>query len=133
MRSTAGHLKPAIDWAIAENSRTGSKFFGRIDTTKIAVAGQSCGGGLAVEAAADPRITTIGIFNSSSTRRTPEPGRDVNAAEFSAQARTRTDAIHSPVLYITGDEAHDIGYPAGHEIFKHLIRLWTPPSFDKAG
>lgn len=123
MRSTADHLKQAIDWAIAENSKRGSKFYGRIDTGKIAVAGQSCGGGLSVEAAADPRVTALAILNSSGTRLTPAPGSNVNAAEFTAQAKARTDAIHSPVLYLTGDETHDIGYPIGYEIFNYLTKV----------
>ena len=52
----------AIDWAVRENSRKGSKFYGKLDTTKIAAAGQSCGGGQAFDIAGDPRLTTVGIL-----------------------------------------------------------------------
>jgi hypothetical protein len=124
LKSDAGHLKQAIDWAIAENGRRGSKFYGRIDTVKIAVAGQSCGGALAAEAAADSRVTTLAIFNSASTSLTPLPGSNVaNAADFTAKARARMDGVHSPVMYLTGDEAHDGGYPVAHEIFKYLTKV----------
>ena len=57
-------LVDAIDWAIAENSRRTSKYHGRIDTTKIAVMGQSCGGIETYEVAADPRLTTTVLWNS---------------------------------------------------------------------
>ncbi|MFD0200400.1 MULTISPECIES: poly(ethylene terephthalate) hydrolase family protein [Saccharothrix] len=57
-------LVDAIDWAIAENSRRTSKYYGRIDTTKIAVMGQSCGGIETYEVAADPRLTTTVLWNS---------------------------------------------------------------------
>jgi hypothetical protein len=39
-------LVDSTDWAIAENSRRTGKYHGRLDTTKIAVMGQSCGGEL---------------------------------------------------------------------------------------
>lgn len=57
-------LTEAIDWAIAENSRRTSKYHGRIDTTKVAVMGQSCGGIETYEVAADPRLTTTVLWNS---------------------------------------------------------------------
>lgn len=36
-------LRAAIDWALAENARPGSRYFGRIDPDAIAVSGFSCG------------------------------------------------------------------------------------------
>ena len=42
--STSAQQIEAIDWAIAENSRAGSPYFGKLDPTKVAVMGQSCGG-----------------------------------------------------------------------------------------
>ena len=60
----SGMLTDSIDWAIAENSRRTSKYYGRIDTTKIAVMGQSCGGIETYEVASDPRLTTTVLWNS---------------------------------------------------------------------
>jgi hypothetical protein len=123
MRSNADHLKQAIDWAIAENGRQGSKFYGRIDVTKIGVGGQSCGGGLATTAAADPRVTAVGIFNSG-TRLTPGPGATAtSAAEARAQGQARLDAIHSPTLILTGDERQDIAFGGGRETFGYLSKV----------
>ncbi len=61
-------LVDAIDWAVAENSGAGSKYRGRIDTTKVAVMGQSCGGIETYEVADDPRITTTVLWNSGLLR-----------------------------------------------------------------
>ena len=58
-------LTASIDWAIAENSRTGGKFAGRINTDKVAVMGQSCGGAQSLAIAEDPRIDTIMMWNST--------------------------------------------------------------------
>jgi hypothetical protein len=62
--SPADMLK-GLDYAIAENGRRDSKFFGKIDPTKVAVMGQSCGGGQAFNAARDPRVTTVVALNST--------------------------------------------------------------------
>ena len=35
-------LEAAIDWALAENRRSGSRYFGRIDPNQIAISGFSC-------------------------------------------------------------------------------------------
>jgi dienelactone hydrolase len=131
MRSNADHLRQAIDWAIAENSRQGSRFFGKLDTTKIGVGGQSCGGGLATQVAADPRVTAVGMFNSGSrlTNATPQPGSNASPEEARKRAQAQLDAIHSPVLYLTGDEQRDIAFPGGRDSFEYLtkvpvIRIW---------
>jgi hypothetical protein len=125
MRSNANHLKQAIDWAIAENGRAGSKFYGRIDTTKVGVGGQSCGGGLATQVAADARVTTVGIFNAGSRLAAPQaaPGSNANPEEARARAKAQLDAIHSPVLYLTGDEKLDIAFPGGRDSFDYLTKV----------
>ena len=54
-----------LDWAIAENNRHDSPLYGKLDTSKVATIGQSCGGPQAFKAAKDPRITTVVALNSS--------------------------------------------------------------------
>jgi hypothetical protein len=51
-------MKTAIDWAIAESTREGSPFIGKIDTTKIAAMGYSMGSLATFTIANDPRLTT---------------------------------------------------------------------------
>jgi hypothetical protein len=64
---TVNDLKAAIAWAKRENARPGAPLKGKIETRRVAVMGQSCGGGLAIEMGADPRVATIGVFNYGTT------------------------------------------------------------------
>jgi len=61
--------KAAIDWVMQATTTTttagtGSGKYSNIDTSRLAVAGQSCGGTQAYSISMDPRVTAIGIFNS---------------------------------------------------------------------
>src|SRR5687767_9714210 len=48
-RATADNLRKAIEWAEAENRRTGSPLIGKMALDRVAVMGQSCGGYLSIE------------------------------------------------------------------------------------
>ena len=63
-QSNADDLRAALNWAEAEAKRDGSPLKGKITTDKMAVMGQSCGGFLSVSLGLDPRVDTIGVFNS---------------------------------------------------------------------
>ncbi|MEO6080878.1 MAG: hypothetical protein ABIQ86_14075 [Steroidobacteraceae bacterium] len=86
--ANADSLKAGIDWAEKENARAGSPLAGKIDTTQVAVMGQSCGGRLSLELGADPRVKTIGVFNAG-----------VKPADFKLLA-----PLHGPVLMINGHD-----------------------------
>ena len=118
-RSTVEHMKQAIDWAVQQNTLASSKFRGRLDTSKIAVAGQSCGGGLAAQLASDPRVTTVGMFNSG-TRLSPAGGGN---APDPAASKKLLDAIHTPILYVTGDAERDIAFAGAQDSFSYLTRV----------
>jgi para-nitrobenzyl esterase len=111
-------LTQAIDWAVAENQRRGSPFYGRINPRWIAVSGWSCGGLQALEVAADPRVRTAvihssGIFADNS----PIPGITITKAAL--------QKLHAPILYILGGPG-DIAYPNGMDDFK---RIDSVPAF----
>lgn len=86
VQATAASLTAAIDWADRENTRAGSPLNGKIDTKHVAVMGQSCGGVLAITLGADPRVGTIGVFNSG------------------VQGSGPLLKLHGPVLLINGHE-----------------------------
>ena len=87
-RATADNLRKGMDWAEAENTRAESPLKGKIAVDKMAIMGQSCGGFLSIELGADPRVDTIGVFNSGAQ------GDNVG----------RLKALHGPVLLINGHE-----------------------------
>jgi dienelactone hydrolase len=97
-RATADNLKAAIDWAEQENARTGSPLNGKIETKKVAVMGQSCGGALSITLGADPRVGTIGVFNSGLQPSAP------NAAPSAFPSMDALKKLHGPVLLINGHE-----------------------------
>ena len=99
-RATAGDLGAALDWAEAENARGGSPLAGKIAIDRMAVMGQSCGGFMSVTLGADPRVDTIGPFNSGVSA----GGR--GGADIGALAD-----LHGPVLLINGGEV-DFMYEA---------------------
>src|SRR6186997_810784 len=63
-QSNADDLRAALNWAETEAKRDGSPLKGKIATDKMAVMGQSCGGFLSVALGVEPRVKTIGVFNS---------------------------------------------------------------------
>jgi dienelactone hydrolase len=100
-QATADDLRSAVDWAEKENARAGSPLNGKIATDKIAVMGQSCGGFLSITLGADPRVDTIGVFNSGA-----QPRRDPNApaTPFVIPDFDALEKLHGPVLLINGHE-----------------------------
>ena len=106
-------LKQGIDWAVAENTRQGSKFYGKLDTSKVAVMGMSCGGVVALGAGVDPRASTVGIWDSGTTM----IGNQKDAAT------ANRDKLHTSVLYISGDADLDIGYAPAHVDFAAINNL----------
>lgn len=122
--TTARQLLDAVDWAIAENGRKGSRFEGRIDTGKIAVMGQSCGGLQAIDAAHDPRVTTLGVWNSGTF---PGEGRGWAMAAAPKADKAYLKALRVPTLYITGEPA-DVAFPNAEDdvdrIEAPVFRAW---------
>jgi hypothetical protein len=93
----------AIEWAERETARDGGAFYRRIDVTRIAVGGHSCGGLQALAVSNDPRIDTTLVLNSGIYN---VPGRGRSRVQVDKSQLTR---LHAPTLYLTGgpsDIAH---------------------------
>jgi hypothetical protein len=110
----------AIDWATAQNTLQGGKYKGKLDLSKVAVAGQSCGGLQAIEASLDPRVTTTmvcnsGVLNTSAgaPQMPSNPSKDI------------LQKMRVPMVYIIGGPS-DVAYPNSADDFK---RIETVPVF----
>jgi len=107
--ATGAHLTQAINWGIAENTRAGSPLRGKIDTDRVAMMGQSCGGLMAIEVANDPRVDTLVIWNSG-VFNTPPPGmgRLTSATkEHLARIRATTAYFNGGVSDIAFENSND--------------------------
>ena len=91
---TGTHLIQAIDWAIKENARAGSPLAGKIDVETVAMMGQSCGGLMAIEAAHDPRVDTLVIWNSGVF--------NTGMASLTTATKATLATIHSNTAYFNG-------------------------------
>lgn len=86
-------MQEVIDWLTAENDRPCSPYYQKVDLSKIAVAGQSCGGMMAMSAAGDKRVTTAIIANSG----------------LFARDQKVYAALHGPLAFLIGGRA-DIAF-----------------------
>lgn len=111
--TTPQQLGAAISWALAENARPGSAYYGLIDPKAIAVSGFSCGGLQALLNAVDPRVATVVMMNSGLF-----PEGATTMAGMTADKRL-LQTIHTPILYVLGGPT-DIAYTAGMDDFAHI-------------
>jgi hypothetical protein len=147
----SAQLLEALDWATTENKRKDSKYYQKLDPSKFAVFGHSCGGLQALEVAPDPRVTTVlvmdsGIFGPGGSPRAgmppggapkagmppggapkaggPEGGAPKMPAMGGAMAVTKDvlQKLHSPVIYIVGGEK-DIAYPQAIDDFAKIDKV----------
>ena len=114
-----------------------------MDTTKIAVAGMSCGGLQALEVSTDKRISTTLVCNSGilgagglggngkkggdpvSEQKggAPQPGQKGGGmGGMPAVSKDLLAKLHSPIIYILGDST-DIAYANGMDDFKRIEKL----------
>jgi hypothetical protein len=92
-------LRAALDWADKESSRDGSPLKGKIAVKKMAAMGSSCGGFLSIEVGADPRVKTIGVFNSGVMHLDPK-----NPPPFPIPDVALLTKLHGPVLLVNGNK-----------------------------
>jgi len=115
-RTQVSELTEAVDWALAENQRTGSPYFGRIDAAQIAYSGWSCGGVQALQVAKDPRVKTLVIHNSGVLNNGPTTMTGMSVGKEVLQT------LHTPVIYIEGGPT-DIAYENGMDDFKRIAHV----------
>lgn len=107
-------LTDAINWAVAQNADKNSQYYGKLDVTKIAVAGMSCGGLQTLEVATDPRVKTAMICNSGIL---PTPG--AGRGGMPALTKDHLEKVHVPMIYILGGKS-DMAQPNGMDDFRRI-------------
>ncbi|MCO6044038.1 family 43 glycosylhydrolase [Aeoliella sp. ICT_H6.2] len=90
-RTEATMLTDAIDWIAAQNSDESSSYHERVDLSKIASGGQSCGGAQILAVAADSRIKTYMMFNSG-----------MGEMSMAGASKESLSDLHGPIVYIVG-------------------------------
>jgi dienelactone hydrolase len=96
-------LIAAIDWLQREAADRSSRFYQKVETSRVAAMGMSCGGLMAYNVSHDPRVATVGIWNSGLL----QPDEKIFAG------------LHSPVIIVTGGET-DIAYANGKRDFETM-------------
>jgi dienelactone hydrolase len=111
-KSTVTDVLAGLDLATKANAGS-SSYRGKLDLKRVAVAGTSCGGLQALQAAADPRIKAVvglhtGFFDDD---RAPQTG--------SQTSKSQLRDVHLPILYILGGP-RDIAYANGMDDFERI-------------
>lgn len=99
----AAGLLESLDWAVS-----GRELRKRIDGSKVAVMGHSCGGLQALAVGSDPRIDTVILFASGVYNRLG------NGLSRVSVAKADLEKIKVPIAYFLGGES-DIAFPNGKD------------------
>jgi dienelactone hydrolase len=91
----SSQLIDGVTWAVRENSRPGSIYFKRLDPSKVAAMGHSCGGLQALDISNDPRIVTTVIWDSGIYVR---PGGRSGVRI----TKNKLKELHAPIAYFNG-------------------------------
>jgi dienelactone hydrolase len=130
----SAQLLEALDWATAENKRKDSKYYQKLNPSKFAVAGHSCGGMQALEVGADARVSATlpmdsGLFAGGLPKMgPPKTGAPKEGAQpkmgmaLPTIGKDHLQKLHSPVLYIDGGKS-DMAYPNGEDDFARIDRV----------
>jgi len=121
-QETADDVRAAIDWAAKENARSDSPLKGKIALDKVAVMGQSCGGFLSIVLGADPRVKTIGVFNSGVQDAAPAAQAKGKGGGSPQPTPDALPKLHGPVLIINGGEP-DFMLAASSATFDQIEKL----------
>jgi len=112
-KTTKEDMIASIDWAFAENNRTESKFYGKIDISNVCAMGQSCGGIQVLDISNDPRITLLTMWNSGLFA-----ASNNNAFNGLSRDKAMLGKLRQPIAYFVGDT--DIARPNAEDDFAYI-------------
>ena len=112
-QTTGAQMIEALDWLNSAPDLP-EELLQNVQTDSVAVMGQSCGGLMTVEAAADPRIDTIGVINSGVMGGASPRGMSVPIV-----SKDDLNLIQTPALYINGG-TNDVAFENSNDDFERL-------------
>lgn len=107
--TTSEMLIDAMDFAVAENSRAGSKYQGKLDVDNITAMGQSCGGLEAIDASSDPRVDSTILWNSGIFA----------SGGIGGVGKDALNELHGPVAWLNGGPS-DIAYSNAQDDYQRV-------------
>ena len=115
--TSAQQMIDAIDWAQAL-AQQGGALGERVDPQAIAVMGQSCGGLQATAAAMDPRVKTLGVWNSGLFDDDSRQWAIADAKVTKADLK----GLKASAIYVTGDPS-DVAFKNGEDDFARVDQV----------
>jgi hypothetical protein len=129
-RTQPSQLLDGVEWAIRQNSLQNGVFYRKIDTSKVAVMGQSCGGSQARSVSGDPRVTTTVMLNSGGASGTARAATAANPpATNISTALNRTGKRYAPYAPELPDHAGAMAASAGSAV----VTFHGPVAFVNGG
>ncbi|GES60162.1 hypothetical protein ATEIFO6365_0002049400 [Aspergillus terreus] len=107
-------MADAVSWISAQ---AGAGRYAAVDASRIAVAGQSCGGLEAYKMRSDDRVSFLGLFNSGFLDEAPASGGAVVIPDV--ESPDTISEVHKPVFYFIGGPT-DIAYANGERDYHAL-------------
>jgi lysophospholipase L1-like esterase/dienelactone hydrolase len=89
-------VKDGLDWAFAVNRWKAGKYSGKIDTSNVVLMGQSCGGMIMTDLAADSRVSMLVYWNSGI-------GLMGNAGTSQSSGNYFLKTLKKPLAFFAGD------------------------------
>lgn len=118
VETTTAQVRAGIDMATRADHAPG-RWHGKIDPSRVAVAGWSCGGLQALQLAGDPRIKTVVILHSGVFDEGKNPIKGIEVS------KSLLKTLRTPILYILGGTS-DVAYQNGRD---DVARIDTVPVF----
>lgn len=115
--TSPSQILDGLDWVLAQNADPASPLHGRLDPTRIAVMGHSCGGLQAVRISADPRIKATMLFNSGVFNLQANLGESALSITKAELAK-----LHAPIGYIIGGP-QDIAWPQAVDDVARIVHV----------
>lgn len=110
-KTNAQQLIYATDWMEKQTRDPESEYYGMVDMSKVASAGQSCGGAQVLAVCSDPRFKAHIMYNSG-----------LGDMEMAGADKSSLGNLHSPILYMPGGD-EDVATKNAEKDFENISKV----------